>query len=268
MLPSHCPACKTSLKWTVNKKGKKTDLYCPNTNCSGPKKRQIEHFFRILSADAIQLKTIEAMLEAGFKDIPDILQATPKQLAKIPGFKDKKIANHLLSMKKLATSMSLAKLAHASGLFSNQSTGIGSTLLEPIISALGRKVVLEAPINDKQLKLKLLELPNIGVERAEIFVNKLPEFREFFKSLKNITLAAENKQGKLSGKVFAFTSFRDAKMQLLIEQNGGRISNTVSKNVNVLFAAAPSSKTAKAENYGITIVTKDKAKSYLKNLLN
>ena len=262
LLPTKCPSCKTPLQWTQNRKGVKVDLFCANNDCTGSELRRMTHFFNVLITDGITKTTVENLIAAGLDTIPKILNADKKQLSHVDGFASKKVANLLLSLKKIVANIPLAKLMHASGIFADTSIGIGQGLIAPIIDKLTQKEVLTGKIDPLKWKLKIVSLPNLGHTRAQLFIDNLPKFREFYSELSTVSLATGG--GKLSGRVYCFTGYRDNELQIKIEANGGRVSPNMSKAVNVLFAAAPSPKTETAEKYGTKTVMRKDVEKYMK----
>ena len=70
------------------------------------------------------------------------------------------------------------------------------------------------------------------------------------------------KGGLLTGQKVVFTGFRDKDLQQWIESEGGEVTNTVSKNTNILLVAKkslekPSSKIQKAQKLGIEVLSVD-----------
>ena len=263
-----CPHCQTPTKWTRDDNNKKVDLYCPNIKCPGPHIRTLRHFFHALKIDGMSKGTIINMVKVGLDTVPKILLADAKQLSKVEGFADKKTKNILLGLKKVVQDVSLTKLAYASGLFNSQSTGLGKTILDLILNKIGRQAFLSGVVDKNYLQGALLSVHGIGEERVELFIKKQPEFVQFFKTVSNvINLAPETKGGKLTGEVFCFTGFRNQELANLIEKHGSRVSDSLTKQVTVLFAAGESPKTAKAKSYGIKIVQKEQAEAYVQNLI-
>ena len=75
--------------------------------------------------------------------------------------------------------------------------------------------------------------------------------------------ALENQTEKLQGKIFVvsgvFTNMSRNELKKSIEDNGGRVSSSISKKTNYIIAGdnmGPSKKT-KAEALGIPIITED-----------
>jgi len=263
-LPRQCEYCNTKLKWTVNNKKERTHLFCPNEKCSGPQLRIMRHFFRVLKVDGMAEGVIEAMVAAKLDTIQKILSASPQQLARVEGFGERKTEKIIQGLRKIVQGVTLPKLMHASSLFSDEMLGVGLRRLEPIVSKLGRQGILVKKINPSQMKAELLEIPGIGAAVADRFIEGLIMFREFYRTVMGIVTISRDKRGRLLGKTYVFTGFRNYTMEELIEKNGGTVSTGISSKTNVLFAAdLGTGKAIKAAEIGVRIVPKEQAEKYL-----
>jgi len=263
-LPRQCEYCNTKLKWTVNNKKERTHLFCPNEKCSGPQLRIMRHFFRVLKVDGMAQGVIEAMVAAKLDTIQKILSASPQQLARVEGFGERKTEKIIQGLRKIVQGVTLPKLMHASSLFSDEMLGVGLRRLEPIVSKLGRQGSLVKKINPSQMKAELLEIPGIGAAVADRFIEGLIMFREFYRTVMGIVTISRDKRGRLLGKTYVFTGFRNYTMEELIEKNGGTVSTGISSKTNVLFAAdLGTGKAIKAAEIGVRIVPKEQAEKYL-----
>ncbi|HWY34345.1 MAG TPA: BRCT domain-containing protein, partial [Nitrosopumilaceae archaeon] len=211
----------------------------------------------------------EAMVNAGLNTVAKILTATPKQLSRVEGFAERKTQNIINGLRELVKSVPLALLMKASNSFADQTLGFGKERFEPIIQKLGRKTVLTGKINPQQMRMQMLQIPGIGERVADQFIDGLPEFREFYRELTGIvTLAKDQKAGKLTGKTFVFTNFRDDLLEKLIESNGGKIGGSVTNATTVLFAASLNTgKAIAAAERGIKVIMQNQAKDHLNKML-
>lgn len=84
--------------------------------------------------------------------------------------------------------------------------------------------------------------------------------------LKHVTIKEPVTGGALSGKIIAFTGFRDATLQSDLEAAGAVVKNSVSKKTTILVAQDPtsnSSKLTKARENGVVVVSVDKIREML-----
>jgi DNA ligase (NAD+) len=269
ILPKICPDCATKLQWTHNKQKEAVNLFCPNNTCSGPQLRMLRRFFTVLKIDGMAKGVIEAMVNSGLDTVPKILTATSKQLAKVDGFGERKTTKIITGLREIVKSVPLEKLMKASGIMADETMGFGERRLAPIIKQLGRTMVLTGKINPTLMKLKLLQIDGIGERVADQFIENLPTFREFYREIINVvTLAKDNRGGKLAGKIIVFTGFRSAVMEKIITENGGIVGNGTTNKTSVVFSADDSNvKARNAAAKGIKIIPQAKADAYLTQML-
>ena len=151
----------------------------------------------------------------------------------------------------------LAKVMHASGCFFDQATSLGSTRLQAIIDAVGEGNINRAtPII---IRAKLAGVAGIKERTAELFIDGLPKWRQFFEEIKSVYSPPSGPK-TLAGIAICFTGFRDDAAEKFILAHGGIIKSSVSKNVNVLFAASLGSGKAnkadelQAQGHNISVV--------------
>ena len=128
---------------------------------------------------------------------------------------------------------------------------------------------------NKALKLKVEELTKInGIAKisAELFIENLPKYYEFYDSLgfkcnKGAQAAAANAanagpgnikiNNNLKDKTFIFSGFRNKEYEKAIVDNGGKVTTAISKNTSYLVVKDKAENTAKiikARELGITIL--------------
>ena len=249
-IPKICPYCKGKIKET-NK-----DIYCNSKDCSQKRLLKIQSFFSKLKTEELNDKTIENLWNSGYTSIEKILKLKPKNLTKIEGFGDKK-ANKIRKEIDRSLNTKLARLMHASGYFNTKETGLGEKRLSFIIDTFGAKKILDNKICKQKLLKDIKMIEGFDSKTAEIFVNNIDSFIEFYNSIKDrVKLNDFNKKrGKLSELTFCFSGFRDKNLSEIIENNGGTVSESVTKNTNVLFSGSKSStKIEKAKKLNIKII--------------
>jgi DNA ligase (NAD+) len=264
-LPKDCVHCKNTLKWTKTN----TDLWCDNTNCVGFQTERVVDFFARFKVDQLAIGTVKKLVSKGYNTVPKITRIPEAKLAKIDGLGPKSAKTIVTNMQKRLAKVELAEIMHASSMFSNESTGLGTKRAKLIISKIKEKGVLSAPIDDDLFRILSLKIPGIGPILADQIFENLAAFREFYKELPIGSIKAQGKGGKrgpFSGKIATWTSYRDSEQEKYWEDNGGEIGNSVTKKTSVLFAASPSSsKAEKARQYGIKVISKQDAWNYLKS---
>ncbi|MBQ2804680.1 MAG: hypothetical protein IJF10_02250 [Clostridia bacterium] len=122
-------------------------------------------------------------------------------------------------------------------------------------------------------KESLLEIDGIGEIVAEGIVQYFQEQQnvEIVQKLQNIGIdpqLSETKVGVFTGKKIVLTgslqNYTRSQATKLIEENGGEVSSSVSKSVNLVLAGAEAgSKLAKAHALGIDVITEEQFQQML-----
>jgi len=259
-LPKVCPACKTKLTWTKTN-GKQIDLCCTNVKCPGRHGQAVVSFFRTLGIEDVAGATINDMVADGMNTVQKILRgATAERLAKLERYGEKKAKTVSVAIAGILKNKPLAKVMHASGIFSSPTFSMGETRLQAIVDGVGAgKIARES---DMIIRRKLATLKGLGPSGIDLFIQKLGEWRKFYDTIKDLHTESSGPK-TLKGITACFTGFRSPEMEGYIMSRGGRVAG-MSKLVSVLFAASSSKKTAKADEYGIPVVTEGKAWEWLK----
>ena len=106
---------------------------------------------------------------------------------------------------------------------------------------------------------------------STLFVSNFNDFIIFYNDIKDLitietTIEQPKKVNKYSGLTIVLSGFRDSKLQQFLEESGAKITNTISKNTNILIVKDQDTindgtgKVQKALELGINIITKDKVK--------
>lgn len=262
--PTHCPYCNTAI---IRPEGA-VDYFCPNVYCPERVYRQVEFFVSrgALDIDGMGGQTVRTLIAKGLiKDEADIFSLTPEPLLELEGFGEKKVSNLLASIE-AAKSRPLARLITALGI-----EGVGSTVSVGLANAFGS---LEALASASVEQLEAVE--NVGKILAQSIY---AWFQDPFHIavLDKIRASGVNMQGekreKLSATFEALTFVLTGALPTLtreqatelIEQNGGKVTNSVSKKTSyVLVGDSPGSKAEKAAQLGVPIISEDD----LKHMLN
>jgi len=253
--PTVCPACGAPVKETG------AFIYCTNPDgCAPTIVSALDHFASkpCMDIDGFSEKTAELLYnELGVKQPYQLYDLTKDDLLKLDGFKDKKADNLLDSIEK-SKETTLDRFVFALGI-----SGIGKKTAKTLSDKFGSLDALRAATKEQ-----LLEVDDLGDVLADNLVN-------FFADEKNQKLIEElfNRgikikeeevhEGIFSGRTVVLTgslnSYKRGKAAELIVERGGKMSENVSKSVNlVIVGADPGSKLDKAKKLGIEIWDEDK----------
>ena len=259
--PDICPFCGSKIEEVG------ANLFCPNKYCLPRVVGKIEHF---ASKDAMDIeglseKTAEQMYSVlGLRECSDLYGYTAEDLAKLDGFKSRKIDNILGAIEKSKT-VPLERFILALGV-----DGVGKVAAKDLAKTFKSVENLQ-----KATREELLELENVGEITADAIVN-------WFSDEKNAAeLAALSAAGvtpvtaekSVISSIFAgqfvvltgtLTSFKRSEAQKIIETNGGECQSSVtSKTTLVIAGEAAGSKLEKAQKLGIKIIDEEQFKKML-----
>jgi NAD-dependent DNA ligase len=212
---------------------------------------------------------IEKIYNAGYDTINKVINIKKEELLRIEGFKDKSAENIIGALKKIKE-VDCNVLMDASNIMGR---GFGSKKIKSITDVHPEIIDNTKTGRNKALKLKVDELTKInGIAKisAELFIENLPKYYEFYDSLgfkcnkgvKNMAAAnavPENIKinNNLKDKTFIFSGFRNKDYEKAIVDNGGKVTTAISKNTSYLVVKDKSENTAKiikARELGITIL--------------
>lgn len=211
-----------------------------------------------LEIDGMGKETIETLLSVGLiTDIEDIFNLQYDDLIELPQWEDKKASNLINSIKK-STKSQPSRLLTALGI-----RFVGNRTANLLIQNFGSI--------DKILEATSEELENIhGISGSVI--NSLNDWKAHEKNIKTLSALkdagfsfTEEKKAtlsKLTGQTFVITGtlekFNRQEFISLIENNGGSVTTSISKNTNFLISGTnPGSKLNKAQDLGVKVITEE-----------
>lgn len=257
-LPEYCPVCGTK---TVREKDT-ADMKCPSQNCPSQIERRIINF---VSRDAMDIKGfgtvyIEELVRRGFiKNIADIFILKNHRAQMI----EEGIIGKEKNTDKLLDAIEGAKQRDACQLL----TGFGI----PNVGKAAAKAIMKQfetieKLADATLE-QLTEVPDIGEVSARCIQNFFADAsnQEMIRRLKaegvNMTrIMQEGSSDRFAGMTFVITgtlaNMERKKAAELIEQNGGKVSGSVSKKTTYLLAGENAgSKLTKADALGVSVIS-------------
>lgn len=243
-----------------------------NDSLLNSKERNIKHiyyFFSSLETKGMGEKIVEKFYNSGLNTIEKILNASKADILRVEGFKDKSAENLLKAIGKSLVDIPLAKLFKAANLLGR---GIGFEKSKTVLDRYPNLIKEYSKWSKQEFIDKIKDIEGWDTKTAKLFVNNFPKFMEFYDKIKKfVVIKSKKKTGtKLENKIFVFSKFRDENLEEKIENNGGKINNSVSKNTDYLVIKEKvnmdeqSGKIKKALELNVKIITKIE----LINLLN
>jgi len=260
VFPDNCPSCGSVLV----KSNDESVWRCVNADCPAQVEERIIHF---VSKDAMDIrglgdKIVRLFFNLGYiQSIEDIYRLPYDKIGLMEGWGQKSVEN-LMSSVEASKSRPLAQLIVGLGI-----REVGNTTAQTLVKSIQSLTDLQHYTVDQ-----LLQLPDIGPKVAQNVVSFFsePKNRKMIASLEelgvNIRKSEEDmpvQGGIFSGKTFLFTGslqrYKRSQAEKLVEQYGGTILGSVSKNLNYLVVGSdPGSKLDKARKINtITVLTED-----------
>ena len=266
-LPTTCPTCGQAVEHFEGE----VAWYCVNAACPAQLVRNVEHFVSRGAMDIVGLgiKIVEKLIEAGLvKDVADIytlsrediLEAVTKKDRKTKAEPPGKIADNLLSSINISKSRSLNRLIASLGIH-----GVGEVMANDLA-----RVFPDLDSLSKTNAEELMQIEGVGPNTAEAIVDwfSRPANQKVLKKLKAAGVwpkaeeSGKKKDGAFMGLTFVVTGtlsgFTRDSVKEFIEQNGGKVTDSVSKKTSYLvLGEEPGSKYEKAKSLGVKIIGED-----------
>lgn len=263
-LPEFCPSCGEK----VIKEQDEAATRCVNPECPAQLSRLISHFVSrdCMNIDGCGEAQIEAFINAGLiKDAADLYYLKKEDIASLDRMGEKS-AENLLTAIENSKEAGLSKVLHALGIrHVGKQTAILLAKQYPDIDLL-----MDA---DEE---KLSDTEGIGEVTAQSIKSffALTKTLSVIEKLRNAGVVLTEKQtvssDKFQGLTFVITGtltgMKREEAAKLVEENGGKVSSSVSKKTSyVLCGADPGSKLTKANELGITVIGLDEFLKMLEN---
>ena len=249
--PEVCPACGAKLV----EEG--ALLFCPNeSGCPPQITGRIEHF---VSKDCMDIRGISEKSVAQLyekldvRSVTDLYYLKADDVARLDGYKDKKIENFISSVEK-SKSFPLDRFINALG-----------------IENVGKKTARDLALRFKSMNAlmeaereTLLEIEDIGEVVADSITSYFGKHRALIEKFREIgidpKIEEQTANGVFSGKKFVLTgtlpTYTRGEATKLIENAGGEVASSVSKDTDYVLAGDNAgSKLEKARQKGIKIIS-------------
>jgi DNA ligase (NAD+) len=236
------------------------------------KQKNIAGFFKAIEVEGLGEKNITKIIKVGGDSITKIIRMSINDLMKVEGFKEKMATKIYNSIQKQIKEKKLAIIAGASNIFGR---GFGEKRISIILKEEPNIITEETSTNEKINKIKNID--GMAVKTATLFVEKIPEFKQFMIDANLVYKLTETEASKqtspktdlpLSDKLILLSDIKGKKLLCeKIEELGGKISTTITKHVNLLIVGSldvETTKMKKANEYKIKIISHEEfEKKYL-----
>lgn len=263
-MPDDCPVCGEPLERIDDEAATR----CTNSNCPAQQLRSIIHFASkgAMEIDGLGPAIVEKLIDEGLvKTCADLYELKKDDIVSLEGFAEKSASNLIESIEN-SKSRGLDRLLFALGI-----RLIGSRAAKLIAERFGT-IESVAEANAEQIA----EIPDIGEKMAGSVEHYFSESAsiELIEHLRkcgvDMTYEAVEKGGIFSGKTFVITGtlpgMKRSEAKKLIEDNGGKVSSSVSKKTDYLLAGDEAgSKLDKANKLGINVISEEDLEKMIDN---
>ena len=259
-IPETCPVCGSK---TVRDPDEAV-IRCINPACPATRKRSIVHFAsrNAMDIEGLGPAMVDLLVDNGLVDnCAGLYRLTAEQLLPFEGVQQKS-ADNLIQAIEGSKDRGLARLLFGLGI-----RNVGEKAAQLIARHFGTAdALMELTVDDLWTKKGGSVIPGVGQVIAESLVESFsqPEFRSQIEQLRKsgvkLTEEKEETGVSLAGKTFVITgtlpTMSRKEAQTLIEQNGGKVTASVSKKTSFLLAGEDAgSKLVKAQTLGIPVVS-------------
>jgi DNA ligase (NAD+) len=254
VMPAQCPACGTP----VERPADEVMRYCPNVSCPG---RILEGIVHFAGRDAMDIRglgyeRVRQLLEAKLiADVGDLYDLTVEQLVELDRFAAQS-AGQLVAAIDASKSRPLSALLFGLGI-----RHVGKSVAQLLARRFGSMAALAAAPAEA-----ITEVPGVGTAIAEAVTGffSAPRNRTLVGRLARLGLRQDEPHaiaagGPLEGKTYVITgtlpTLSRQQATEMIEQAGGRVTGSVSKQTDAVLAGADAgSKLEKARSLGVEVI--------------
>lgn len=221
--------------------------------------KMLDDSFKKLGVEGLNIATITKLYYAGYNTILKILNMKVEDLLKLDNFKETSSNKLYNNIQRAYNNASFEMLMDFSNLMGE---GIAKKNIRLVLNDIPNIMELSKTISKNELIEKLNEVQGIGDKKALLIANNLNKFVKFYEKLpkqvrtKNVVKNVKI-DNKFKNKKVVFSGVRDKNMEQVIEKSGGKVVNTISKEVDMLIVkdkTATSSKINKAKELNIEII--------------
>ena len=218
------------------------------------KAKRMDHFFKIAKVKDISIGIIKKLVEYGITDVNAFLEADYDDIVENVDKIGKTMINKIVTnLKTKLRDINLPRLMAASHEFGR---GFAYKKIKAVTDEIPN--ILELKLKKKELIEKIDDIDGFDKITATQFVEGIEKFKKFYEKLKkqiyflklnpNNKKNIKNKKLRFEGMKIVFTGFRNEHWEEIIDEEGGKVSGSVSKNTNIVVYAEEKSKYKKTKS--------------------
>ena len=259
MYATNCPECNTELIRTEGD----AKHYCPNEfGCAPQITGRIQHFIsrKAMDIDGLGGETVELLRKEGLiKNYADLYDLKVEQVIPLERMAEKSAQNMISGIEK-SKEIPFEKVLFALGI-----RFVGETVAKKLakhFKSIGSLMTatFEELINVDEIGDRIAQ-SIIDFSSNEENINLINRLKEVGIQLAVSAKSLENQTNKLQGQIFVvsgvFYQMSRNELKKAIEDNGGKVSSSISKKTNFIIAGdnMGPSKLTKAQDLGVTIIS-------------
>lgn len=211
--------------------------------------KQLSHFFKTLGVKYISEGIITKLVNHNYKSIFDILRADKEDLCMIDGLGETTINKIMDSINDSLSNTEIYILMASSQVFGR---GLGVNKIKLITDNIPD--LLSGGYKPDNLYDEIMDIKGFDKKTTELFVKNFGEFILYFNKLAklvDLTYLVDTKgqkkmdSNKFKDTIILFTGFRDKDLKKYIEDNGGKVENSLTKKVNLVVYVCDNRKSSK-----------------------
>jgi NAD-dependent DNA ligase len=203
----------------------------------------LTHFFKKIDVKFLSEGIIAKLVNSGYDTLSKILGTEEEDLYDIDGLGKKSITKIYKEIDNKLDKVELHVFMAATHLFGR---GIGERRLKEIIKVYPN--IIHEKWTKKEISNKINKIDGFSDITTTQFVDNLDEFKKFCEDINKVydishiikkkdikkEVVNINVNPKFKDKTIVFTGVRDKELETLIENSGGKVSTSVSKNTNIV----------------------------------
>ncbi|MEM0354032.1 MAG: BRCT domain-containing protein [Thermoplasmata archaeon] len=223
--------------------------------------RRLTKFVKNIGVDYLSEGIVARLVKAGHNTIPKIMLLTINDFQKMEGFGNRLAKKLYYNLQKALSNIDILTLMVACNAFGR---GFGEKKIRKILDAYPN-IIKEYHIKKRnEWKNKLMSLDGFSSITVNAFLDSLPEFQKFYRKIERIVDVKPyrkrvKKNGLFGGEVVVFTGFRNKDWEKFIEEEGGKIANSITRHSTLLIyndGEEGTAKYRKAKDLGIKLISK------------
>jgi NAD-dependent DNA ligase len=255
------PSLPEDEEWVWDKNEVNIVLKNPDVHPVVIAKRMLR-FVEYVGVENLSEGLITKLVAAGYDTIDKLVDLTVDDLMEIEGFQKTLAVKIYKNLVNALSGLKLLTLMAASNIFGR---GFGERKIKKILDVYPNIVDEYKPAQVANWRQKLNAIDGFDNISTNAFLDKLPEFQKFYKSIsKKLVIEPHvnlvKRGGKFQGQNIVFTGFRNEAWKEFIELEGGKVSTSgPTKNTTLLVFASEDSSSAKfvkAQKLGVKMISK------------